>query len=390
MLEQDESIFFYLQSTFRDAQGVQEVHRGNISKWPYKSLKDVLSSFAHFPSTKPIYLILDAIDESEEGDRRDIIELLCNLCSEGDHCQIKVFLASRPVAELSGHIRKHHHLIKLQDENKDDISQFADDFLSKDLGLTGSDRGDARDYIVNNARGVFVWVALVKKELRTYIETGYRKGEVLEYLASLPQLLLGFYKLMLSRLERGTPRDIQDGQKIFRLVLFGSRPLTVAELDHALAVPDGRSLLCSYEEFGLREVRGIEKRILHCGGNFLEINCNSHQKVCHSRVITDYFSCSGWDGSVDSSNCSGVHDPNHPRCSEFEVRDDGRRCPRGNNYYFSSVSDALFFHMPDHARLFLNNRDLDLGRLSSIRQVSRRVAIAELHPEQFQLSPSLL
>ncbi|KAF8533438.1 hypothetical protein BDD12DRAFT_760981 [Trichophaea hybrida] len=284
ILEQDESIFFYLQRTFREARGVQEVHRGNISKWPYKSLKDVLSSFANLPSTKPIYLILDAIDESEEGDRRDIIELLCNLCSEENRCHIKVFLASRPVAELNGHIRKHYHLIKLQDENKDEISQFADDFLSKDLGLTGSDRGEARDYIVDNARGVFVWVALVKKELRIYIETGYRKGEVLEYLASLPQELLGFYKLMLRRLERGTPRDIQDGQKIFRWVLFGFRPLTVVELCHALAVPDDCSLMVSYEEFTRREFRGMEMRILNCGGNFLEIKSDGTVQLMHPTV----------------------------------------------------------------------------------------------------------
>ncbi|KAF8245704.1 hypothetical protein K440DRAFT_586825, partial [Wilcoxina mikolae CBS 423.85] len=278
ILEQDESIFFDLQREFR------EVHHGNISKWPYESLKNTLSSFANLPSTKPIYLILDAMDESEEGDRRDIIKLLCNLCSKENRCHIKVFLASRPVAELQRHIGKHHHLIKLQDENKDDISKFAGNFLSDDLMLTGSDLAKARDYINNNARGVFVWVALVKKELSTYFDTGYREEEILKYLTSLPKELQGFYKLMLDRLESGTNRDIQDGQKIFRWVLFGFRPLTVVELCHALAVPDERSLMVSYEEFRRREVRGMEKRIMHCGGNFLEINSDGTVQLMHQTV----------------------------------------------------------------------------------------------------------
>ncbi|KAF8539359.1 hypothetical protein BDD12DRAFT_838456, partial [Trichophaea hybrida] len=277
ILEQDESIFFDLQREFR------EVHHGNISKWPYESLKNTLSSFANLPSTKPIYLILDAVDESEEDDRREIIKLLCNLCSKENRCHIKVFLASRPVAELQRHIGK-HHLIKLQNENKDDISKFAGNFLSNDLMLTGSDFGRARDYINNNARGVFVWVALVKKELSTYFDTGYREEEILKYLTSLPKELQGFYKLMLDRLESGTDRDIQDGQKILRWVLFGFRPLTVVELCHALAVPDDRSLMVSYEEFRQREVRGMEKRIVHCGGNFLEINLDGTVQLMHQTV----------------------------------------------------------------------------------------------------------
>jgi len=50
----------------------------------------------------------------------------------------------------------------MQDVNKDDICRFADDFLDKDLKLKGKILRETRNYIAENAQGVFVWVALIK------------------------------------------------------------------------------------------------------------------------------------------------------------------------------------------------------------------------------------
>jgi hypothetical protein len=78
-----------------------------------QSLKDVLSSFGkHSPTIGwPLYLILDALGESEEHDRREIINLQSNLCSgEGSGC-VKAFLASCPVADLQYRIQDCHHVI---------------------------------------------------------------------------------------------------------------------------------------------------------------------------------------------------------------------------------------------------------------------------------------
>jgi hypothetical protein len=267
ILEQDESTFFHFQQEFRNFQ-----HR-NLSEWPYDSLKKVLSSFANHPSTKPIYLIIDAMDESEEGDRRGIIQLLCELCSEKSHCNIKAFLASRPLAELKHRIEERHLIIRMQDENKDDISRFADDFLNMDLKLTGKILSEARNFIVQNAQGVFVWVGLVKSELLYYAETGFTEAEILHALRDLPPELGGFYKLMFDRLQKRQSRDIQTGIKLFRFVLFALRPLTVEELRHVLAMPDDHNP--SDEKFQQNLIRRIEGRIEHCGGGFLEIKGKS-------------------------------------------------------------------------------------------------------------------
>jgi len=262
ILQQDESAFFHFQREFRHLQ------QCNLLEWPYDSLKTVLSSFANHPPTKPLYLILDAMDESKEEDRYHIIQLLCRLCSSKNSC-VKVFLTSRPVAELKHQLEECHHVIKLQDQNKGDIKMFVDDFLPN-LKLPGPFLREAADYISVNAEGVFVWVHLVKVELLRMRATGHNHVQIIDRLKFLPKELAMFYRLMLDRLEEeGSQQDIQYGTNIFRFVLFALRPLKVGELQHILAISSNPKMSCVEFEKNLTDEP--ETRIMHCGGNFVEI-----------------------------------------------------------------------------------------------------------------------
>jgi len=263
ILQKDESAFFHFQQEFRDFR-----HRSH-SGWPYESLKKVLSSFANHPPEKPLYLILDAMDESEEDDRRSVIKLICQLCSDANPCNIKVFLASRPVSELTYRIGECHHVITMQDQNKDDIAKFAYDFLKTDLQMSGEVlRRKASEYITRNAQGVFVWVRLVKTELLKRVERGRPDAEILKCLEAIPQDLENTYKDMFRRLEERQPEVIQDGIMVFRFVLFALRPLTVLELRDALATLDDCNP--SYEDIQ-QDIPAVKRRIEYCGGSFLEI-----------------------------------------------------------------------------------------------------------------------
>jgi hypothetical protein len=264
ILEQDESFFFHFQGDFR------QFRKKKSSEWPYDSLKKVLSSLADHPVSKQLYFILDAMDESDEDDRREITKLLCELCSREESCVIKIFLASRPVAGLDS--LRRHHVITMQKENKRDISKFTDDFLLQGPKLANDISTQIKEYITTHAQGVFVWVHLATRELQNYVEIGHNKKHIIPFLERIPRDLEGFYKLMLERLNAGNDRDIADGLKIFQFVLFASHPLRVVELQHALAIPGGSDplLLSSHETFEENINDDIEKRILHCGGNFLE------------------------------------------------------------------------------------------------------------------------
>jgi len=275
ILTRDDSVFYHFQPEFRRFR--------HNAEWPYESLKTVLSSLADHVSPKPLYLILDAVDESMEKDRREVMGLLCKLCSAKGF-RVKAFIASRPVADLN-HLfaewRQVMHVIRLQDENSSDICKFTDDFLSK-LGLSHLILQEIGDYIKTNAEGVFVWVQLVKAELSRLRSTGLNDMQLRDRLKRLPHELEKFYKVMLDRLEaEGRDDEIRDGIMLFQFVLFSLRPLTVAELQHVLAIraiEHDSSAIPPHVKFQRHLSNAIEARIAHCGGNFLDITGNPMPK----------------------------------------------------------------------------------------------------------------
>jgi hypothetical protein len=175
------------------------------------------------------------------------------------------------MAELR-HRTQEHHVITLQEENKKDIYKLANDFLRLELGLSGDILGKATEYISTHAQGVFVWVDLVQKELLSYVENGRNVEGIIDFLKTIPYKELNdLYNQMLERLESYDNQDIQDGVKIFRLILFAHRPLTVLELYNAFTIPeDSDPLLLPCHKSFERGTTIMEKRIMHCGGNFLE------------------------------------------------------------------------------------------------------------------------
>ncbi|KAL6890890.1 ankyrin repeat-containing domain protein [Trichoderma evansii] len=275
ILGQHEALFYrYFQSEYRDQKLLQEQSSSGPVEWGYESLKRTFSSISDFSPAKRLYIIIDAVDESDDDDRREILNLMFNLCSKSKDCMIKIFLASRPIGILQKNNAREFFgskflSIKLQDQTKPDIARFANSFL-KDLEFS-SFLKQATKYIVENAQGVFLWVQLVKKELLAYDEAGRcAEKDIFEFLKSLPTELEEFYQRMLNKMGRNRA-DIRDGIKMFQLVLFARRPLAVTELLHALAIPgeSGAEFTISNDSF--RNSIPPERRITHCGGNFLEI-----------------------------------------------------------------------------------------------------------------------
>jgi hypothetical protein len=266
ILFQEESFFFHFQTHYRN--GLQP---GTPYRWSYDSLKKIVESFRDHPAEKRLYFIIDAMDESDETDRRDILSLLRRLCSTKTLLKVKIFLASRPIAGLD-HRTTGTRVIKLQEENERDIFNFAQSFLGPELELPSDVISQAREYIVSHAQGVFIWVYLVKEELVKYSDRGCSQEDIFEFLKSLPTELEGFYKRILYKLKEGNKRDVMDGFRMFYFVLFAYRPLRVEELQHALCIPDipDATFLPSDASFNTKLIYGINKRIIHCGGNLLE------------------------------------------------------------------------------------------------------------------------
>jgi hypothetical protein len=186
---------------------------------------------------------------------------------------VKIFLASRPIAGLNHSAAEPEKTITLQEENSPDILKFAETFLDGNLGFTPELLDEAKKYIVQNSHGVFVWVHLVEQELSKYAARGCTKKEIYDLFRSLPTELDGFYEHILDELSHNDLRDIKIGVRMLQLVLFAYRPLHIAELQHALAIPDDLDAQFSLSDNTFEDelIVGIEKRIIHCGGNFLEV-----------------------------------------------------------------------------------------------------------------------
>ncbi|KAF8539358.1 hypothetical protein BDD12DRAFT_981045, partial [Trichophaea hybrida] len=281
ILHQNEAFFFHFQPYYRKA-----LQLSTDFQWPYDFLKEILLSFKDHPVQQRLYFIIDAMDESDDNNRLSVIKLLGRLCATTKSCIMKIFLTSRPITGLNQRLAEPQKSIKLQEVNEHDILKFAESFLDQHLGLTSNHLDEAKKYITNNAQGVFVWVHLVEVELRNYAAKGYTAKEIFNFLQSLPTELGEFYERMLQELAQNDLPDINIGVRMLQIVLFAYRPLRVAELRHALAIPDDldAQFSSSDETFENELITHIENRIIHCGGNFLEIKGNIIVQVMHQTV----------------------------------------------------------------------------------------------------------
>jgi hypothetical protein len=287
ILDQNESFFFHFQPHHRQYCKLQEDGSEDLSTWHYESLKKVLLAIGDHPRAERLYLIIDAVDESTDKDRRDMLELLFKLCTKNS-CTVKVFVASRPVVELDNYSAAYSSsrgVIRMQDMNMSDIRNFVDSFLPK-IDFPEYIIRQAADYIVEHAQGVFLWVRLVRDKLTRYAMKGTTKARIFDFLKSLPRELEDFYELILRDLCRSTgddedednldEADFADSLKMFQFVLFARRSLTISELEHCLAIPDDPhieyhpSLALFDDHKTLMGKSGMRKRITHCGRNLLE------------------------------------------------------------------------------------------------------------------------
>ncbi|KAF8535211.1 hypothetical protein BDD12DRAFT_753206, partial [Trichophaea hybrida] len=293
ILYQDESFFYLFQMEYRKYQAKCHERRGaDLSKWHYDSLKKILLSLGNDPRDKHLYLIIDAVDESNETDRKNIFDLMFRLFSK-EACTVKVFIASRPVVDFEDTAKfssLSYYTIRMQDTNKRDIENFVSSFLPG-FDLPPDTVTEVTKYIVEHANGVFLWVRVVESVLRGYIMTGYTKRQIYDVLRSLPNELEGFYGHILRGLGMGSHDDIRDGIKMFELVLFACRPLKVPELQHALAIPNNPNEEFSslIEYFTYNTVYGMKKRIIHCGRNLIETNVHDNSVQVMHPTVRNFF-----------------------------------------------------------------------------------------------------
>jgi ankyrin repeat protein len=264
--------------------------------WTFKDLHSVFTSlgeFDDFPLT--IYLVIDAMDESEQSERSAILSLLQQFCQNESACVIKCVLASRPEEDIKDsffNIWKPHnffHLV-LEKKNKEDIKKFIeiamykvqDEYLAERSELTADFEKMAAYATVNlvsRARGVFMWVEIVR-ELKRAVRRGVSKIEFEGIVDNLPNELEPFYERivgdLMARFETQKQEEaesrLREAQRMLTWVTFAERPLTVREFCDAVAIPE---LVEENSGINLQDHRldyvAVRQRMSNNCGDLLEI-----------------------------------------------------------------------------------------------------------------------
>ncbi|KAK4063744.1 hypothetical protein Trihar35433_8452 [Trichoderma harzianum] len=253
---------------------------GSSGEWSLDDLQCIIKSIVS--SSMPIICILDGVDESAANEKfqrtretilRNLIELALIPGS-----QIKFIMLSRPAPDIvirfNSHVKstspsKKCHKIILQHENKQDILRIIDNGLvaikkaMESLESWDEDNSSNEDpmpldeifeegpldamngirtHLVNNAKGVILWVTLIIDQLMQHCRTGGITLEELEKLLhSLPHDLMEYYEYMVKELEQKLDKDqLARSRKALMWVSGASfvRALTIQELWDALAIPD--------------------------------------------------------------------------------------------------------------------------------------------------------
>ena len=317
----------WLFDCFSDEYRTLEKQHGPNFDWPDMVLKQILRSLATHMASESfvLYLIVDALDESNEQDRASIIDTFRHISTiSGSSCITKVLLASRPNVDIESVLERCHHMIKLQDENRADIDVFVSHFLKpiyKDLGFKEHEFLSAKEYIVKNSQGVFLWANFVVQELADKAKRGVAKREIRQVLKSLPLELSGIYERIIKELlDENDDQEIKKSERIFQLVLFAARPLNVAEFSQAMAVTiPTKTDTRIFSEENLDEnlfLPTVKRPIISRGGNLVETSYRDKVDELFPRSLVHSV------GETDR-NDPGTVQLMHQSAREFLLRPDG-------------------------------------------------------------------
>ncbi|KAK0751894.1 hypothetical protein B0T18DRAFT_79374 [Schizothecium vesticola] len=195
-----------------------------ISDWSEKELQDVLlETLSDFD--RPLCLFINGLDEISSSDGQfQVLDIIKGL-SRAPLAVVKTCVSSRPEPILQQSLSQ-YPMFKIQDLTRFDIERFAAHSLK--IAFEGSqlnfgeddlkDNGKLLKHICQMADGVFLWVALAVRSLKTGLVKGDGPKELDQRLQALPSDLATLYNSMWDRL--GNDKEIyqRDAAKYFKLL----------------------------------------------------------------------------------------------------------------------------------------------------------------------------
>jgi hypothetical protein len=182
-------IYLEKESSF----GKENIH------WHKGELSQLFFSIVSGPEISPLEVFVDALDECEDDEVRQVVELFEKSAREAIRNQksLKICWSSRHYPHISLDNKLE---IQMENENTPDIRFY----VESEFRLEDEDEltEKIRKEIIRKASGVFLWTVLVIRSPLKAWDQGFRPHEIWELLIHLPSELERLYENILKTLDQ--------------------------------------------------------------------------------------------------------------------------------------------------------------------------------------------
>ena len=246
---------------------------GSDWKWQISELKKFLAAVVTSSTLgqRSLLLFVDALDECDLAATQSVIHIFEELAnsSRSEGTRFSICLSNRYWPQFKV---KHCFIARVELENEDDIVKYIENGLqstqtNEDLDLHAA----LRTEILDKARGTFLWVILVVRDLLQANTAGATLRELRDIVQRVPEDLSKFYQHQIRSTES---KDRERMLRLLQLVFYAQRPLNPTELRYALAF--GCGAYASYAEWSqsseyVNNDEQMEKRIREDSKGLIEI-----------------------------------------------------------------------------------------------------------------------
>ncbi|KAM7214523.1 hypothetical protein V8F06_010084 [Rhypophila decipiens] len=215
------------------------------------ALWSLLETIINDPETGDVRFVLDALDECDEISRNGLIERIAAFVTGkiGRPCKAKFLLTSRPYPEIENSFRynmENVEQINLRPGDDSYVTIYREINLATEQRVRRLFRGfknppcdavqqsDIKE-LKAKRNTTYLWVSLVLNDLaRT---TSSREEDLLRFINQFPRNLDAAYVKLLNRI---LPQHQKEARDLFHVVLVAKIPLSLGEMDTALAIADGK------------------------------------------------------------------------------------------------------------------------------------------------------
>ncbi|KAJ6037202.1 ankyrin repeat-containing protein [Penicillium herquei] len=292
----------------------------------FEELWDALIISSQDKHVGEVVCILDAFDECDNHERKQLAAALCKLYGEENDFNLKFLITSRPEERISLEFNslkmKGFNFFHLEGEDTNELNGIAKEIdcymedkvaticKTRSLGL-----GDQRlllDSLRRNQNRTYLWVYLILEWIEGDISTTSSKTNIQEIASSIPQTADEAYEKILAKVgstEKAHSETKKQRQlkKLLNVIVAATEPLTCQEMNVAL------SLTASHESYkDLDEIWKYSSRchqyIKELGGQFISIIAPDSRVYLLHQTAKDFLL-----GSAKLDRKASVSDANPPK-----------------------------------------------------------------------------